>query len=420
MRNTKHAIGTSKIREVRFGKRNVLKALLCIGAGAGMFLAAEYVNITDPNVENGRLSRNPCGKGDAVYEICVDGLESDSMGKPIELMVTIPERKMTEEEFRERLPEMIDVLREEIKNENESLDEVRTDLDLVTELDVFGVTVSWDSEQPELVSTMGVVEVPEMEKEEGISVFLEATLGNGIAEEVVEIPMVLYPPKKSLEERFLSAIEELAEQDPEQGEVILPKEFEGRAISYHAPETTGNAVLLLLGGVAAVCMIFKEKSDMEANKKKREQGLMEDYSDLVSEFLILTGAGYSAKAAWKKLTLDYIRTPKNGFHPLYEEMQMTVNQMETGMPETLAYADFGRRCQLRCYIKFASLLEGSVSTGGRNLRKLLENEMEEAFKQRTDLAKRKGEELSSKLLLPMFGMLAVVMVMVVAPAFLSF
>lgn len=54
------------------------------------------------------------------------------------------------------------------------------------------------------------------------------------------------------------------------------------------------------------------------------------------------------------------------------------------------------------------------------MRKLLESEVEEAFKQRADLAKRKGEELSSKLLLPMFGMLAVVMVIVVAPAFLSF
>ena len=46
--------------------------------------------------------------------------------------------------------------------------------------------------------------------------------------------------------------------------------------------------------------------------------------------------------------------------------------------------------------------------------------MEEALKQRADIAKRKGEEVSAKLLLPMFGMLVVVMIMVVAPAFLSF
>ena len=46
--------------------------------------------------------------------------------------------------------------------------------------------------------------------------------------------------------------------------------------------------------------------------------------------------------------------------------------------------------------------------------------MEEAFRQRAELAKKKGEEASSKLLLPLFGMLGIVMIMVTAPAFLTF
>lgn len=43
--------------------------------------------------------------------------------------------------------------------------------------------------------------------------------------------------------------------------------------------------------------------------------------------------------------------------------------------------------------------------------------MEAAFRQRKDLALRKGEEASTKLLIPMFLMLGIVMIMVVAPAF---
>ena len=64
-------------------------------------------------------------------------------------------------------------------------------------------------------------------------------------------------------------------------------------------------------------------------------------------------------------------------------------------------------------------MESSVQTGGKNLRNLLEAEMEEAFKQRADMARKKGEEASSRLLLPLFGMLGIVMVMVAAPAFLA-
>lgn len=53
------------------------------------------------------------------------------------------------------------------------------------------------------------------------------------------------------------------------------------------------------------------------------------------------------------------------------------------------------------------------------MRKLMEDEMEEAFQKRTDFAKRKGEEASTRLLFPMFCMLGVVMVMVVSPALLA-
>ena len=71
--------------------------------------------------------------------------------------------------------------------------------------------------------------------------------------------------------------------------------------------------------------------------------------------------------------------------------------------------------------KIASLLGNSVSTGGKDLRRLLEEEMETAFRQRKELAapKRARTAIPLKLLIPMFLMLGVVMVMVVAPAFLS-
>ena len=45
--------------------------------------------------------------------------------------------------------------------------------------------------------------------------------------------------------------------------------------------------------------------------------------------------------------------------------------------------------------------------------------MAEAFLERKNIAKRLGEEAGTKLLLPMFLMLAVVLVIVIGPAFLS-
>jgi hypothetical protein len=71
-------------------------------------------------------------------------------------------------------------------------------------------------------------------------------------------------------------------------------------------------------------------------------------------------------------------------------------------------------------MKLASLLEQNRKTGLKNLRYLLEEEVAAAFEERKNIAKRLGEEAGTKLLLPLFLMLGIVMVMVVAPAFLSF
>lgn len=177
--------------------------------------------------------------------------------------------------------------------------------------------------------------------------------------------------------------------------------------------------MIFLGIAAALCLFLKEKSDEKEVKKRWEDQMILDYPELLSNFVVLTGAGYPVRQAWKKQVVDAENKKTVHLHPVYREMRTALNQMETGTPEIRAYGEFGRRIGLGCYIKFASLLGNSVSTGGKDLRRLLEEEMEAAFRQRKELALRKGEEASTKLLIPMFLMLGVVMVMVVAPAFLS-
>lgn len=396
-------------RRIRYGRYGI-----CAGAGIVLFFMAEIVDMQEAAVENGVLRRNPCGKGDTVYEFYVDGLEEGRM----EAAVTVPEQRLSREEFHERVPEAAELLCSQIKGENPSLSEVRRDLELVREIPEYGMSVSWESENPERISNMGLIN-NETIPEEGIEVYLKAELSDGISKENIEIPVRVFPNVQTDGERFLEELNALASENREADTVILPERFGEQALVYRKKSHTQNVSLIFLGILAAGCLWLKEKNALQEAKKKREDSLISDYPDLVSGFLVLTGAGYSVKQAWKKLIADYKKSPKPGEHPVYKEMEIALNQMETGTPEVQAYAEFGRRCGLRCYMKFASLLESCINTGGKSLRKLLESEMESAFKTRADLARRKGEEASTKLLLPMFGMLGIVMVMVVAPAFLS-
>ena len=81
--------------------------------------------------------------------------------------------------------------------------------------------------------------------------------------------------------------------------------------------------------------------------------------------------------------------------------------------------NFGRRCDVQVYIRLGALLSQNLRKGTKGLTELLKLESIQAFEERKAQAKRLGEEAGTKLLLPMFLMLAVVLVIVIVPAFLT-
>ncbi len=385
-----------------------------MAAGISFYWMTRWFGVSAPGPEEGILKRNPVGGGEAVYEFLVEGLSE----KEFPMSLAVPEQRLTGAQFREAVPRAMELLCERIVGENSSLLEIRQDMRLVREIPEFGIEVSWESAAPEIVSSQGLVDAKDLPAA-GIEVILLARLSNGLCEEKIEIPVRVFPKMLTSGERFQAALETLAGSELEAGEVPLPIEFEGKRLTYQSRKKTGDFLLLFLGAAAAACLPLKEKRDREKGKKRREERFMRTYPDLVSRFLILTGAGYPIKQAWKKQVFDYQKSRGRFVNPVYEEMEITLNQMETGTPEARAYGEFGRRAGLRPYVKFVSLLQSSLQVGGKNLPTLLEAEMEEALKQRKDFARRKGEEASTKLLLPMFLMLGVVMVLVVSPAFLT-
>ena len=390
----------------------------CAALGIVFFLGAEAVDTDRQTVDKGILKRNPWGQRDAVYEFYAEGLEEGA----VDLTVTVPSRRLSPEEFHERMPEISEILLSGILGSNVSLDQIRTDLELPEELPGYGIQVAWESERPELLSSMGLLNQEGLwgvDPSRGETFSLMAELSCGEEKELVTVPITVLPEEMTQGERLAERIDSLALEDMENETVRLMEEFEGVPITYRRKGRFQNAVLLVLGGVLAACLWMKEKNDEQLQKKRREESLTAAYPDLVSGFLVLTGAGYSIRQAWKKTVQDRKQSETLPFSEVYQEMQVTLNQMETGTPEAFAYVWFGKRCGLRCYTRFSGILESSLRTGGGSLRSLLEPEMEEAFKIQADLARRKGEEASTKLLLPMFGMLGIVMLMVTAPAFFS-
>ncbi len=107
------------------------------------------------------------------------------------------------------------------------------------------------------------------------------------------------------------------------------------------------------------------------------------------------------------------RSPKAGC----EEVLYTCRELQAGVAEGAAYEHFGKRTGLREYIRLASLLGQNLKRGSSTLLERLRQEAEKSSEESLLRARKLGEEAGTRLLVPMVLMLAIVMVMIMIPAF---
>ena len=397
------------------------RQVICVSLGIILALAVTFVEKQDTVLTKGNgLERNTYGQGETQQEILVEGL----LAKKVPLAVRIGERRYTKEQAADAIHMAAEELSAQIAGGNESLDQVQSRMELVTWLDKYGISVRWQPDDTELISASGEVFNSGC-PESGRETFLTATLKAGeYAEDYIYRVNVL-PPGRTQEEKELAAFENfLMEKEEEQkySEVfILPEEFEGKTLTYSADRGRSSLMFPLLGILAAILLPLKDRQREQEAKKKRECQMMMDYSEILSRLVVFLGAGLPVRKAWAKIVEDYRRTEeKAGKRAAYEEMAAAYYLMQRGVPEIQAYSEFGNRCRVLPYRKLAGILEQNVKNGSKSLTPVLEAEMEAAFEQRKNLARRLGEEASTKLLLPLFMMLLIVMVMITVPAFLAF
>ena len=142
-----------------------------------------------------------------------------------------------------------------------------------------------------------------------------------------------------------------------------------------------------------------------------------DYAEIISMFSILQQTGQSIRNTWNKILSDYEGYGIKRY--AYEEMKLVKNKIDNGVSERQAYQEFGKRCGIKEYVQFANIIEQNLSKGSNSMKSQLEAEVYEASKNKIALAKKKAEECSTKLLVPMVMMLIIVMAILIVPAFLN-
>lgn len=354
-------------------------------------------------------------------DIAIDGEE----GERTKQMVLQPVQ-YDEDKAEKLFDQVYDQLLDEIRGENESLEDVRTDLKLPTSAKNI-VQLEWYSSDYNVVDFDGKVNNQNLSDQDSIDITLTVAMKYNNFSSQYEIAVTVLPKVLSLQEktqkRLDDAIQEAEDQQREDQTIELPDDIEGKKVQYYVHnESPSPIIAFLLGALGIAAVFLDEKQKKERRAKIRNEQLQRDYCELVSKLVLLAGAGMTIRKAWERIVSDYQTGKKlrTETRYVYEEMTETWNQITTGVPEETAYERFGKRCGLRTYVKFGALLEQNIRKGSSELLRLLEQESEQAFEDRKNAARKKGEEAGTKLLMPMMLMLFVVLVIVMVPAMRSF
>ena len=368
---------------------------------------------------DGVIKRNKAGAGSISEELQLSFLDQNQ-----ELTVEVSDRKLNEKEVDKYFDKAIKEIEKTYLGENESANNVTYDLELGTEYVDGVIGANWKASPYGIISSEGNLKVDNIPMD-GCVVDLTCTLFYEEAERIYTFSVVVN--QKSLEtlDGQLEAINRgLQEQDKksrDKDSFKLPTEISGMKLKWKKRMNFRGLQIIFLGIVTAVGIVVGKKQDEKKAKAVYINEMARDYPQIVSQLSILMGAGMSFRKALEKIVGKYLADLKAGAkqRPGYEEMLKTYRKISDGRGEIQALEELGKSCECKEYRKLSMMLVQNLRKGSRDLLDSLEKEENYAFELREQQAIRAGEEASTKLLIPMAGMLFIVIVVLVVPAILQ-
>lgn len=371
---------------------------------------------------SGEILRNSYGEGSKVQELEVSVEENERAKIEIE----VSEQAYSKEEVKSMFQRCIASMDERILGENKSLDRVESDLNLITEIPGVPVEIAWELDNYDIMNVYGQLQKDELQ-EEGTLVALKAVLTyteDPKEQALYECKAMVFPKTLSEDEKQAEEIKKVIKETDKETQsnktLALPRNIDGKSVSFFPVVETRGIVLATMAVIIGLLLSALEKQNQEKELSLRRRQMQLDYPEIISKLTLLMGAGMTVKRAWKKVVDDYESEKQmRGIRYAYEEMKQTCHEMDSGVTESESYERFGRRCNLQEYIKLGALLSQNLRKGTKGLNLILKMEAIQSFEERKARAKRLGEEAGTKLLAPMFLMLAVVLIIVIVPAFMS-
>lgn len=171
---------------------------------------------------------------------------------------------------------------------------------------------------------------------------------------------------------------------------------------------------LVLGFLVAGLVYYWADKELEKKIKHRKREMLLDLPELINTLTLLINAGLPFARAMQKVVSE-----RDFGRPLFRELSYTLAEINAGKPTFAAYEELAQRCKVHEITRLVSAILQNINRGSSDQVQVLKAMAAEAWEKRKEIARKKGEEASSKIVFPMVMVFLAISIIVLAPAMMT-
>lgn len=250
--------------------------------------------------EKGReiLRRNESGKDE------LKNMKVKIDEKQEEISISVSGKKYDEEELKNAFSEAEKEVEQAVLGKNKSLDEVRSDLNLITSVPEKNMKVSWELDRYDVMDIQGHLQQDNLSTE-GTLIKLTAILTYEDEEERYEFYAKVFPSELSADKEEMRQLQEKVEEADKKTKtkdyIVLPEQVNGKKLYGHMEFRREHMEFLLWESDLQVFVIISSSQKEKEEKKKEFREMKLDYPQIINKFNLYIKSGMTIRKAWFKI-----------------------------------------------------------------------------------------------------------------------
>jgi tight adherence protein C len=353
--------------------------------------------------------------------------EAEIQGEKIneEVTIKINPKAMSEEMQITKINEFIKSIPDVILDQNNSMQDVSTPLNLIKYDQGTGIQIEWESNNPNLIDSEGFVNSiniiePMIVELRGTFKLMNTEIEKIFSTRVINNKSITYI-SKIFDKNIQTMVKKISLSNGNEY-IFLPEiDSFGNNLFWSKGNDSYQSKLFILLIISLAVIYFNRHTFLAKKTKKFKDDIIKDFPSFVTKFILLLNAGLVVSTALEKIAFDYESNIRNqGIIPIYEELLIIEYKIfKTKSSLLIELKNLGERTKIREMSRFAAIISENINNGSELVDKL-EIEGELLWINRKKRIEERARLTETKLTFPLLILLIVLIALTISPVLITF